>query len=162
METAANTTSERTIVPRRHSVPSAHKSLPLETAPQPTIFKRMAAFVSSLFESKPDIIEYSNAQIAQRTLIRIKAKWVLYTGLDETTGVLPRRVLHIMVEVKDRDGPVQTMDLVARPKRVKEIMKKAGAGYVTEELYKDKIIKAMQMLKEAEDHARTAAISGRT
>lgn len=142
----ANTASQHAVVSRLHSAPTAH------TLPKPSVFKRMAAFIRNFFKSQPSIIEYSNTEIAQRTSIRIRARRIQSNSLAGAN-----RMLRMTMEVKNENGPIEPVELVARHKRVKDIMIKAGVKYVSEEVYKEKISKAIRKLKEAEERVRAAA-----
>ncbi|KAH9883033.1 hypothetical protein J1614_000400 [Plenodomus biglobosus] len=107
---------------------------------------RMITYIGSFFGSEPTVIEYSHAQIVEKTSIRIKAEWSPCPSLDET-----KKVLRIMVVFKNGEGEEHATELVARPKRVKEILRKSGVGYLAEDVHNKDIFKSMRKLKDAEE-----------
>ncbi|KAI8943713.1 hypothetical protein NX059_001693 [Plenodomus lindquistii] len=159
--TEPESTTPRTSVQRAplrsQSVPTLRLGPLAEVAlPQPStcILRRIATYIGTLFDSQPAIIEYSNTEIAARTSIRIKAEWIQCSSLDEA-----KKMLRIMAIVRNGDGPKQVTGIVARHKRVKEIMRNSGVGYLAEDVYKKEIFKCMRKLKYAKESVENSTIS---
>ncbi|KAF2855210.1 hypothetical protein T440DRAFT_514242 [Plenodomus tracheiphilus IPT5] len=151
---ASGTAPQRPVISRPCSTPAPahHPSRGLSVSSVLSIVDRITTYVSHLFDSEPTIIEYSNAEIVARTSICIKAEWVQYFGLDEA-----KKMLRLVALVKNGDAPVQTKEMVARPKRVKEILRKVGVKYLAEDVYKKEIFKAMRKLKSTEERVDSVA-----
>ncbi|CBX97055.1 hypothetical protein IAQ61_008000 [Plenodomus lingam] len=113
--------------------------------------KRVVAYVSSFFDSQPAIIEYSSAEIVERTSIYIRAELSPHVSLDD------EQKLRIVAAVKNGDDPAITVELAACPKRVKELLVEAGMESLTDDLYKKSICKAMGIWRCARDRGEFGA-----
>jgi hypothetical protein len=127
-----------------HAIPIPPHSPPPSL---PTLFSNAISYIGSYFTSSPGIIEYSDAEIQQKTQVVIQA----HDGISPSTEATNRivKVVAILTDVSPTgfgEAIKRPVEIQAKHKRVREIKRGLGC-YVAEEVYGKEIRAALGRLK---------------
>lgn len=136
----------------RYTYPSEHRVVaPLRQppAPPPSLFGRIATYVSSYFDTSPAIIEYTDRQIKRQAKVRVvEAQHVKYATDEKVVRV----VALVSNGALDEAGEVKArqVEIRAKHRRVRQLLRDEGmGGYVAEEVYSKEIRGALRRLRSA-------------
>jgi hypothetical protein len=106
----------------------------------------VAGYISSYFTPEPAIIEYSDQEIQKQTKVCVEAQKLKYPDPLSDEKVI--RVIALVARRGHHNSKrrARTVEIQAKPKRVREILKSAG-GHVVEDVYRKEIRSALKKLK---------------
>ncbi|KAF1844842.1 uncharacterized protein K460DRAFT_394643 [Cucurbitaria berberidis CBS 394.84] len=105
---------------------------PPRLAPQPSLFSRIISYIGSYFDPEAAIIEYTDKEIAQQSQVSIEVQQVENHSSSEDKKVI--RVVALVANGVEENGEMKAapIEIKARHKRVRDIMKDHGASDCTD------------------------------
>jgi hypothetical protein len=132
-------------LPPTYAFPSHPPPSPSLTSLIGNVTSYVAGYISSYFTSEPAIIEYSDKEIRKQMKVCVEAQKLKCPDPHSHEKVI--RVIALVANRgrKNSEEKARTVEIRAKPKRVREILKSAG-GYVAEDVYRQEIRSALKKL----------------